>query len=387
VTAIVDHFVYGPVTPVLAYALSVLGSLLGLTCTAKARAATSPGRRAWFLLLAAWAIGGTGIWVMHFMAMLGFGVDGAEIRYDVPITTASAIIAISVVAVGMFTAGFGRPRPFKIILGGTFAGLGVAAMHYTGMAAMRLDGTVDYDRTLVAASIAIAVVAATVALWFTVIVNKPIAIIGSALVMGVAVSGMHYTAMFAMEVHLHGTGRTPLGATVFGLLLPIVLLVVFVLVGLIYAVMAAPTDEDRAGFAYLDSRMHDRQEPPVSQPAPAPAPNPASLRQFSRVNGSAFPTTRRQSLPRPDHLTPTPPAGEPVARPHPMEPGGLPRRVNGGAAPPTGRQSVPRPDPPVSPAVGDPSPRPNAGDAPGQVRRVSAIPSARRKSGPRSPQR
>jgi NO-binding membrane sensor protein with MHYT domain len=298
----IDHFVYGLVTPVLAYAMSVLGSLLGLTCTVQARAARSTRRRAWYLLLAAWAIGGTGIWVMHFIAMIGFGVDGSEIRYDVPITTASAIIAISVVAVGLVTAGFGRPHPLKIILGGTFAGLGVASMHYTGMAAMQIDGRVTYDDLLVAASVAIAVVAATVALWFTVKVRKAAAIIASALVMGVAVTGMHYTGMSAMTVHLHDTDETLTGSTKFGLLLPIVLLVIFVIMGLIYAVVSAPTDEDRAGAAFLDARLAESPQPTSGPPAPGPTsllapgapPPPATTR---RVNGHPAPTTRRTPSP------------------------------------------------------------------------------------------
>lgn len=250
----IDHFTYGPITPILAYALSVLGALLGLTCARLARSADSGRRRAWFLLLAAWAIGGTGIWVMHFMAMLGFGVDGSEIRYDVPLTAASVVIAIVVVGVGLFIAGIRRPHPVKTILGGIFAGLGVASMHYTGMAAMRINGRVDYDMTLVAASVAIAVVAATVALWFTVAVRRPAAIFACALVMGVAVCGMHYTGMFAMEVHLHGTGQQLMGATAVALLLPIALLVILVVIALVYAVLAAPTPEDRAGAAYLRAR-------------------------------------------------------------------------------------------------------------------------------------
>jgi len=305
----IDHFTFGPVTPALAYALSVLGSLLGLTCTVRARQAGSTARRAWFLLLAAWAIGGTGIWVMHFIAMLGFGVRGSEIRYDIPITTASAIIAIVVVGVGLFTVGFGRPHPVKIILGGSFAGLGVASMHYTGMAAMRINGTVVYDDVLVAASVAIAVVAATVALWFTVSVRRSLAIVASSLVMGVAVAGMHYTGMFAMEVHLHATGGPLSGSTVYALVLPIVLLVIFALVGLVYAVLAAPTDEDRAGAAYLDERIAHRQQAP-NRPTGGPSgvglagragSSGAAAPGEQRVNGRPGPnqgTPRRQTVPR-----------------------------------------------------------------------------------------
>lgn len=196
----VDHFTYGLLTPALSYALSVLGSLLGLVSTVRAQAVADRGRRASWLLLAAWAMGGTGIWVMHFMAMIGFSITGMPVRYDIGITVASWITAIVVVGIGLFIVGFGRPRAVKIITAGIFTGVGVAAMHYTGMAALRAPATITYDRTLVAASVAIAVVAATVALWFTVTLRKPIAITVAALIMGVAVNGMHFTGMFAMRV-------------------------------------------------------------------------------------------------------------------------------------------------------------------------------------------
>jgi NO-binding membrane sensor protein with MHYT domain len=258
----IHHFTYGWVTPVLAYALSVLGSLLGLTCAVRVREASTPRRRAWWLIFAAFAIGGTGIWVMHFMAMLGFAVVDREIRYDVALTSASAVVAICVVGIGLFIVGYGRATPLKIGIGGLITGLGVNAMHYMGMAAMRLSGEVDYDRLLVAASIGIAVVAATVALWLAVNVRGTLAILGSALVMGVAVNGMHFTGMAAMSVRLTDSGDVR-GATASTLLVPIVIAVLLVVIGLIYAVLAAPTEEDRAGAAFLDARMADRRDSPT----------------------------------------------------------------------------------------------------------------------------
>jgi NO-binding membrane sensor protein with MHYT domain len=268
----IHHFQYGPITAILSYGLSVLGSSLGLTCAVRMRAARTSGERAWWLILAAWAIGGTAIWTMHFMAMLGFGVTGTDIRYDIPTTVASALIAIAVVGIGLFIVRRGRPSAIRIIPGGLFAGLGVAAMHYTGMAAMRMDASVTYDRVEVGASIAIAVVAATVALWLAVVVHSGKAIIGSAFVMGIAVNGMHFTGMYAMSVELTPGVRVIAGATAFSLLVPIILAVIVVVIGLIYAVLAAPTDEDRAGLAYLDARMADRlsapPEPPLSPSVP-----------------------------------------------------------------------------------------------------------------------
>jgi len=273
----IHHFNYGWITPVLAYALSVLGSVLGLTCAVRARRTTSGGRRIGWLILAAFALGGTGIWTMHFMAMLGFGVTGTDIRYDVPRTALSAAVAIIVVGIGLMLVGLGdrgRPPAWKVLAGGVITGLGVNAMHYLGMSAMRLDGDVRYDQGLVAASVVIAVVAATVALWLSVTVSTGVAIFGSALVMGVAVCGMHFTGMAAMSVYPQQADEIA-GATASTLILPIVLAVIFVVVGLAFAVLAAPTDDRDAAAVFLESQRSQRQ------PA-GPAPDPSSLLAASR---------------------------------------------------------------------------------------------------------
>jgi NO-binding membrane sensor protein with MHYT domain len=266
----IHHFSYGLLTPSVAYTLSVLGSLLGLTCTVRARQARSGGKRAGWLTLAAFAIGGTGIWTMHFMAMLGFTVPGRPIRYDVGMLIVSALTAVTVVAAGLLIVGFGKPHAVKLIFGGLVTGLGVAGMHYTGMAGMTMDGKISYDPGLVGASIVIAVVASIVALWFTVVVTKPLVIVGSALVMGVAVTGMHYTGMAAMSVQVTDLTFGKTGATAVSLLVPIGVLVLLVVIGLGFAVMAAPTDEGLAGREYLERLAASRADmgPPIVQPGP-----------------------------------------------------------------------------------------------------------------------
>ncbi|MDG4825852.1 MHYT domain-containing protein [Asanoa sp. WMMD1127] len=270
----IDQFGYGWITPTLSYALSVLGSVLGLICAQRAREAHGTAQRAWWLMLAAWAIGGTAIWSMHFMAMLGFSVTGAPIRYDIGLTAASALIAIVMVLIGLLIAGLGRPMLIKVIIGGVVAGLGVAAMHYTGMAAMELNADVHYDTTRVGLSIAIAVVAAAVALWLATNVRGTLAVIASALVMGVAVNGMHFTGMYSMSATLHEDQGTLSGATASGLLVPIVLAVILVVIGLVYAVLAAPTADDRAGVEYIQARMADRLD---RLPTSAAEPDPHGL--------------------------------------------------------------------------------------------------------------
>jgi NO-binding membrane sensor protein with MHYT domain len=265
----IHHFEHGWLTPTFSYLLSVLGSLLGLVCAVRLRSAPSAGWRAWWLTLAAVAIGGTGIWTMHFVAMLGFSVVGLPIRYDVPITALSAVIAIGAVAIGLSIAARGtRAHGVRIVIGGLFAGLGVAAMHFTGMYAMHLDGSIGYQTSRVAAAVIIAVVAATVALWLAMTVQRPLAILASALVMGIAVNGMHFMGMSAMSVREGTDGGTLSGATASSLLIPIGLTVIFGILGLVYALMAAPTEEDRAAAAYLAERLERNDDDDLYESAP-----------------------------------------------------------------------------------------------------------------------
>ncbi|WP_433045562.1 MHYT domain-containing protein [Dactylosporangium sp. CS-033363] len=226
--------------------MSFLGSLLGLVSTARARIATDKRRRAWLLVLAAWSIGGTGIWVMHFMAMVGFSVTDSPLRFDVPITVASFFIAVITVGIGLFIVGLGERKLWKVFVGGPITGVSVAFMHYTGMKAMNINGSFDYKSSYVVASYAIAIVAATVALWFTIVVRGMLATGAAAVVMGVAVCSMHYTGMYGMQVHLaHSTDNVP-GVDVNWFLAPIVLFVLVVVIALASAVMAVPSEREQA---------------------------------------------------------------------------------------------------------------------------------------------
>ncbi|MFH9071305.1 MHYT domain-containing protein [Streptomyces alboflavus] len=214
-----DHATFGWLTPVLSYAMACVGAALGLQCTVRALGTTGRSRRNW-LITAASAIG-TGIWTMHFVAMLGFGVSGTEIRYDVPLTLLSLFVAMVVVGAGVFAVGYGRERGRALALGGLTTGLGVASMHYLGMAALRLHGDVRYDPMLVTLSVVIAVVAATAALWAAVNITSPLAVAGASLVMGGAVSSMHYTGMLAVSVRVTPSGAELPGATTMQFIFPL----------------------------------------------------------------------------------------------------------------------------------------------------------------------
>jgi NO-binding membrane sensor protein with MHYT domain len=252
----VHHFEYGWINPVFAYALSFLGCLLGLTLTDRSRSSTGASRVRW-LTLAAVAIGGTGIWLMHFMAMLGFDVPESVVRYDVGVTAASFGVAVVIVSLGLYTVGIGRPAVWKIVTGGAFTGVGVAAMHYMGMSAMRVAGFVRYDPVRVALSVLIAIVAATVALWFALVIQGAAATVGAALLMGVAVCSMHYTAMSAVHIELVEVPATVPGVSPFGLLAPICVLACVMISTLAYSTIGYSLRQNSAREEALLARARD----------------------------------------------------------------------------------------------------------------------------------
>lgn len=129
-----DRAALGRLTPVPSCAMARTGAALGPRCTVRALAATGRARRN-RLITAAPAIG-TGIWTTHFVAVLGFGVSGTGIRHDVPLTPVSLLVAMAVVCAGVFAVGHGPGRGRAPLLGGLTTGLGVAGVHYLGMAAV-----------------------------------------------------------------------------------------------------------------------------------------------------------------------------------------------------------------------------------------------------------
>jgi signal transduction histidine kinase/DNA-binding response OmpR family regulator len=153
-----------------------------------------------------WIIGGafsmgTGIWSMHFIGMLAFHLP-IEMVYDLGLTAASYFIAVIVSGFALLIFRRNDTTIRGIALPGLFIGFGICAMHYTGMAAMKMSPGISYDPLLFAASVVIAIVAAMAALWIAFSLpqghrhgrwHK----LAAASVMGAAIVGMHYTGMAA----------------------------------------------------------------------------------------------------------------------------------------------------------------------------------------------
>ncbi|QSB05735.1 MHYT domain-containing protein [Natronoglycomyces albus] len=235
-----NHFTFGWITPAMGFSFALAGSYLGLKSMANARGAISLAARLRWIALAALAIGGVGIWMMHFIAMIGFTVPGEALAYDVPLTALSFLLGVGAVALGLFLTGTGRPSIFKLMLAGPVTGAGVLGMHYMGMAAISSTGNLTYNSVLVGASVAIALVAATAALAFATWVDAKGAMAIAALVMAVAVCGMHFTGMAAITVTgppQHAVeGMDPLV-----LMIPILVLATISIVSMIFGVLTVAT--------------------------------------------------------------------------------------------------------------------------------------------------
>lgn len=264
----VHHFAYGWINPVLGFVLAFLGSLLSLVLAGRARGAVGWSRGRW-LIMSAIALGGTGIWLMHFMAILGFDVPDTLVRYDPGITVASFGLSVVVVAAGLFLAVFAmRPSAVRIVAGGIVTGIGVAAMHYSGMSALKFSGTLTYDPALVGASFAIAIVASTVALWFAAVIKGASATVAGAVLMAVAVCSMHYTGMAAVRIDLAGD-IPPVsgGMSAFELLAPIAVLACVMISSLAYATVGFTVRRENDQEELMLARARELYEAAALVPA------------------------------------------------------------------------------------------------------------------------
>jgi len=183
----------------VSFVVASLGAYTALAVMA-AQTANGNGRVNWVNTSAAGlALGGVGIWSMHFLGMLAFNVH-VNIGYRVLETAVSLVAAV---VVSTLALGYMAAQPFsfrRLLIAGPLAGLGVAVMHYLGMYGMRFGGYFDWSAPLVVLSVVIAIVAATVALWLAFHTPKKSHRAAAAALMGVAVCTMHYTGMAAASL-------------------------------------------------------------------------------------------------------------------------------------------------------------------------------------------
>ena len=197
---------YEPTLVILSVIVASLAAYAALGLAERISAADKPlAKRSWLAVGAVTM--GVGVWAMHFLGMLAFRVP-VRVNYDVWVTLAS--VAPAVLASGIMLHVISQPRisAGRLVLGGGLMGAGIGVMHYTGMAAMRMNAVMRYDPVLFAVSVIVAVVLATAALYTKFLASGQSGRghrhwwikLGAAFVMGCAVAGMHYTGMAASYV-------------------------------------------------------------------------------------------------------------------------------------------------------------------------------------------
>jgi PAS domain S-box-containing protein len=206
--AMMLHAMFDPIEVVASVVIAIVASYAALALSARVGSRTGLTRAPW--LVGGGVAVGLGIAGMHFVGMLAMHLD-APVSYDLPLTLLSFAVAVIASTAALAAATTRQLRLRPMLLASTAFGVAVAGMHYVGMSAMRGPFEVTHDPLRVALSIVIAIVAAAVAFWLANRLREASGArgflyqIGSASVMGVAVAGMHYTAMSAVTF----IARTP----------------------------------------------------------------------------------------------------------------------------------------------------------------------------------
>ncbi len=188
---------YSPWLVLLSVALAIQGSYVGLTFAIQAAGAEGARQRA---LLAGAAITlALGVWTMHFVGMLAERVP-FPVDYLVLPTLLSFLVCVIVIGAGILAASAGPPTLPRIGAAAVFMGLGVVAMHYIGMETLRACAEMVNSAPLVLAAAALAVAASGLALWLA-LGGASHSLPVSAIVLGLAISGMHYTATSGLSLY------------------------------------------------------------------------------------------------------------------------------------------------------------------------------------------
>ena len=190
---------YQPGLVLLSIVIAIVASYTALDLVG--RVVSMSGVARWALLASGAVMMGLGIWSMHFVGMLAFQM-AMPVTYGVGLTALSMSVAILASGGALFLVSQSTGTRRSLLTGGLLMGLAINAMHYLGMMAMRMEATVRYDPLLFVLSVLIAVGASVAALWLAFQLKREQRTgswraLGSAVLMGGAISGMHYTGMAA----------------------------------------------------------------------------------------------------------------------------------------------------------------------------------------------
>jgi NO-binding membrane sensor protein with MHYT domain len=187
---------HDPTLVALSLLIAILGGYTGFGLAARIRATEGLSPRT--LLAGAASFLAIGIWTMHFIGMLAAPIP-AETSYLVLPTIVSFLICALVVGVSLFFVSIGEPSLLRVLSSAVLLGVGIASMHYVGIHGLAGPFAIRHDPAMVLASIGIAIVTAYGGLRVFLARHDGLPLLVSAVAFGIAVSGMHYTAMYGMS--------------------------------------------------------------------------------------------------------------------------------------------------------------------------------------------
>jgi NO-binding membrane sensor protein with MHYT domain len=187
---------HDPYLVALSVAIAILGGYTGFALAARVRSAVGVSRRA--LLAGAAAFLAVGIWTMHFVGMLAAPIPADAVYLVLP-TMISFLICALVVGISLFFVSIGEPSLLRVLSSAVLLGLGIVSMHYVGIHGLSGNFAIAHDGSMVALSILVAIVTAYGGLRAFLARADGVRLVASAVAFGLAVSGMHYTAMYGMH--------------------------------------------------------------------------------------------------------------------------------------------------------------------------------------------
>uniref|UniRef100_UPI003F8D084F MHYT domain-containing protein n=1 Tax=Ancylobacter mangrovi TaxID=2972472 RepID=UPI003F8D084F len=187
---------HDPVLVALSILIAIAASYTALDLAGRIPGAAGAAKAGW-LIIAAIVLGG-GIWSMHFVAMLAL-YPGLPVSYDIGLTALSLVIAIVVTGLAFLCTSHPHVTRRRVMAAGIFMGLGIVAMHYAGMAAMRAQAETVNDWRYALAATAVAIVASTAAIWLALRHHSLGERIVGSVALGCGISCMHYIAMFGVS--------------------------------------------------------------------------------------------------------------------------------------------------------------------------------------------
>jgi diguanylate cyclase len=272
---------HDPYLVALSVAIAILGGYTGFGLAARIRSTQGAGARP--LLAGAAAFLAVGIWTMHFIGVLATPLPPDAVYLVLP-TIISFLICALVVGISLFFVSIGEPSLLRVASSAVLLGVGIASMHYVGIHGLAGPFAIEHDRTMVLLSVLVAIVTAYGGLRAFLARQDGIRLIASSIVFGIAVAGMHYTAMYGMHfvplsaaAHHHEVGGLAASQQILSIVVSVLCFVIAA--GFLLSLVPDPRKQVPAAAVPVEAAVAPLVETP--QPSPiavnAPRRSPAPL--------------------------------------------------------------------------------------------------------------